>query len=324
MSEASQGDTAPAERSLTFAEVFAEDNAASESPTDEPSSEASSAEPSAAAPTSQPTPPKTDEQTRDSRGPIPYDRHQAVLTNARNEAQRALEAERAKYGWVQPYVERGLTQEQFEYLIQAGQTLGSDPVRFLNEVVGTDNPAIQQWAAQVLQASRRAEASGASDDAEPQPDLQTPDGLLVYSAQQQVKREAWVKRQLLAEVQGTIKPLVDERQQREQERAYQATVAKVTGEAEQTVNELKELPHFWENRKAILAEWQSHGGKLSLERAFLNVLKRDIFPTLSQTAQAKVVADMRKQAHAGSVNPKGAVPTESAEISSFRDARLKW
>jgi len=51
---------------------------------------------------------------------------------------------------------------------------------------------------------------------EPQPDLQTADGRLLYSAEQAAKREAWLRQQMKAEWDKELKPFKDSQTQAQQ------------------------------------------------------------------------------------------------------------
>lgn len=111
-------------------------------------------------------------------GPIPFDRHQSILENARTKARQEAEKEfRQKYGWADRY-----QPQQVEQSTRLYQWLSENPKAFLSYLkaqVGDEGPA---------QAPARAEEP-------PQPDLRAEDGTPVYSAPQLQKLQAWERRQ---------------------------------------------------------------------------------------------------------------------------------
>ena len=310
-------ETQPTERP-SFEEAFANDISPDSAP-ERTSSEASDADPnSAAAPLSQPTPSQTDESTRAQRGPIPYDRHEAVLTKARNDHARALEQERAKaeqYSWLRPYIDAGLNPERLTYLVQMGAKFAGDKRGFLDALA--DDPAVQEWAA--ARAAQQAKAT--QEDAEPQPDaVDQRTGEAYYSPAQQRVWGEWNRRQLRGETEALVKPLLTEREERLAREKTEAEFAEAHEQASSLFGRYKSLPHFMENLPAIRAKYDElPRGQKDLGYAYSLVMQDVVLPTLSQKEQDHVVADMKRQAHAASLNPKGAAPSESARPKTFFD-----
>jgi hypothetical protein len=88
---------------------------------------------------------------------------------------------------------------------------GDDPKAFL-EIVAQHDPRYQSFL------TPQQAASQTIDDPEPKPDLEFAPGKFTYSLEGQAKREAWLKRQILTEMDQRMKPFAD-REKAEKERA---------------------------------------------------------------------------------------------------------
>jgi hypothetical protein len=290
-------------------------DAGSDSAPEQPSSQASDAEPSAAGPPSSTTPSLTDETARDSRGPIPYDRHEAVLTKARNDAARALEEERARqretFGWVKPYIDAGLNQEQLTYLVQMGSKFAGDKRGFLDALA--DDPAVQEWA--VARAAQQAKAT--QQDAKPQPDLVAPNGTLVYSDHQLEALLEWRDRQTQGKIDATLKPILTEREERIAREKADAEFSEAQGKAQAIFDRYKSLPNFRENMPAIRAKYVEllQQGIADVGYAYSLV----VTPTLSDAGRTQAIADMKRAAHSGAMNPKSGAPSTPAKKARLED-----
>lgn len=122
-------------------------------------------------------------------GPIPFERHKAVLENARKDAREAAEKElKQKYGWAERYDPQAVEQANRLY-----QWLQADPVQFrafLDQQLQTMQPKVEE---------------------PPAPDLKAEDGTPVYSAPQMQKLLEWQRsqfeQQLDQRFQAEVKPM---------------------------------------------------------------------------------------------------------------------
>lgn len=125
----------------------------------------------------------------ESAGPIPFDRHKAILEHAREEAARqAQDAARKQYGWVDGY-----QREQVEQAARLMAWYQQDPkslVAYLQQQLPKD------------------------PEGPPQPDLRAEDGTPVYSAPQLQKLLEFQRAQLAQEY-GPVKQQVQAAQMRE-------------------------------------------------------------------------------------------------------------
>lgn len=129
------------------------------------------------------------------RGPIPFDRHQAVLTKARNEAKAAQEALQKRVEELTGRYES----EEIQARLKLMDLLESNPqqaVALLKQVdaerFGSLSWAEQQAAVAAATAGTKTEAQQpAAVGEKPQPDALLPDGTLGYSADGALKLVEW-------------------------------------------------------------------------------------------------------------------------------------
>ncbi len=195
-------------------------------------------------------------------GPIPFTVHKTALDNARTKA--AQEAEQR-------------FQQEYGGQLQVIQALQADLpgtlAQLLSEAVAhpQHGQAVLAHAARLLQGRRGTKAPEAVVEPEPQADLQTAEGELVYSAKQQQAREAWFRRQVLGDVEKTYGPIKQSFEQQQKERQQTEALNRYTAEADTRskaqAETLKKLPFVEEHRtainarqKEIFAEMAQRGG----------------------------------------------------------------
>jgi hypothetical protein len=126
------------------------------------------------------------------RGPIPFDRHQAVLTKARNEAKTAQEALQKRLDELSGRYES----EEIQARLKLMDLLESNPqqaVALLKQVDGERFKSLS-WAEQQAAAAAVADAAAAAQPSageRPEPDALMPDGTLGYSADGALKLVEW-------------------------------------------------------------------------------------------------------------------------------------
>lgn len=138
--------------------------------------------PSGAATTAPPSPPVP---APSSPGPIPFERHEAALRNAREKAKAEVEAElKQRFAWAERY--------QPDQVEQASR---------LYEWLSTNPQGFRDYLDQQLQSTQP------KVEDPPAPDLKAEDGTPVYSAPQLSKFLEWQRKQMLAEVQQAYEPI---------------------------------------------------------------------------------------------------------------------
>jgi hypothetical protein len=177
--------------------------------------------------------------------------HKTALDNARTKA--AQEAEQR-------------FQQEYGGALQVIQAMQSDLpgtlAQLLSEAVAhpQHGQAVLAHAARLLQGRRGAKAQEAVVEPEPQADLQTAEGELVYSAKQQQAREAWFRRQVLGDVEKTYGPIKQSFEQQQKQQQAAEAFGKYRAEADTRskaqAETLKKLPFVEEHRAAINARQQ--------------------------------------------------------------------
>ncbi len=331
-----QGDTGPTsllDPSINWVEP--EPTGADSPPASSPEADATSA-PSPEAATEPPvgTPREgAQAESGQQQGPIPFDRHQAILAKEREERDRLSQ----RVAWAEELTKSGYTPDQIRDAISTFEQIGQAPDKFFEgyyQSLVNDpryGPQMRSAAARILAGHR----SQAESDPEPQPDWQDrTTGQAAYSPEQMRKWQEWHSRQLEAKLGERIAPLETERQQREEQarlaqwgkQAYDESYQATTREIEETIA----LPHCKERLsdiKAYLKETATQDGLYtkSFKDAYLHVLTTKVLPELSQTERAKTLTEMKTKAAAGrQINPREAATATPKAPTSFRDPSLKW
>jgi hypothetical protein len=274
-------------------------------------------QPSAATTQAQPeTPPvdavPTPEQTQ---GPIPFANHKRILDNAR--AKTEQEVSRRFQEQYAPHVEFG---EKFraapvETLVQAVNELAQHPEM---------GPQVISALARTL-GSRRGQGQPVTEDA-PQADLQTADGSTrLFSEEQQLKREAYLKAQWMKEVDQRISPL----QQREQAARAHEQREQATKDANTRMSKVlepfKALPEFAANKQAIAEKTQAlmgegHDPQTALGLAVATVLREVVLPSRAAQSRNDLVAQAVAKSTGSTTAPGTAPAAPSTRPTSMADA----
>jgi hypothetical protein len=244
--------------------------------------------PEATTPAPATTEPPTDQTAAEpAPGPIPLDRHKAILENARTEA--AKEAE-TKF------------QQQYANELQFVQAWRADPIGAFRQMFAEmrANPQLRPYLASMvgseLAASRRA-AQQPQADAEPEADLQLQDGTLVYSAPQQKAWQQWHAKQLRQEMTKELAPAMQIAQREQFRQQQEQAVSMAMDGYKPYVEELKAMPGFSDHAKEIVARQQALfkevGGRADpmtlLFRAY-----REIVPAKQQAQQQQQLAQTQQ------------------------------
>jgi len=272
-------------------------------------------------------------QGQAAQGPIPFERHQAILKKERDRADRVA--------WAQDLADAGITDaKKIHDAIRLYDGVDGDPLGFIERYIEVlkANPDLAQAAEAMLgrvaggHGAARGKAAG--DEAEPQPDLENREtGELAYSPGQMRKWQAWSQRQAAQDFEARLdqrlaerlKPVEQDLRARQQEMQAQQIVQDEATNVQREFNDVKDLPFFSEHKAAIKAVCAQHDYRISLKDAYLIVLKSTIAPSLTQRGAESYAARLKQQHAASSASPSAAstAPTPKAP-KSFSDKTLVW
>lgn len=244
-----------------------------------------------------------------AKGPIPFDRHEAALKNARTEA--AAEALKP-LAWA-----KDLKQQDVAVAFDVASQIIAGPeafVRKLAQELGFEvvKPGQQPTGTAATGASSLFAADGKL--ALPKGKLRSEDGLEAYSSDQLAGIIEGVISHVEQKMTGSLKPLLDERTTAQQTEARNRIVSEARQTASVTLTEARKLPHFQmkdhagqmvdhpkilANLQAIPVETRKAIGPVAaLYQAYNKFLSEDVFPTLGQRSEQQVRDDNRRKAAA--------------------------
>lgn len=321
--------------SLDWKETPAPDSSSESNSSADASAPASSPEAATVPPVD--TPP-ADAKPRDSAGPIPFDRHQAILT-AERERREALETQ---LSWASELLKAGKTPEQVQRALAIESGLSGNSVGFIEQLL-TEAAAHPGLAGQVRSVAARILGTGratqveapAQEDIEPKPDryLDHPDGTRDWfrSAENLQAWEAWRSRALRREFEERLKPFEEVRQDLESRRQREASEAQYREEYQRhydegakLLDELKKEPYFNDDFQKSMREYVAANKGASIKDAWLHVLRTKTVPMSTEQGRANAIADLRTKAAASSVAPKAAASGVPSGPKSFFDPSLNW
>jgi hypothetical protein len=289
------------------------------SPAADPASSEPAADPPPESATALPATDATNADAPSEPGPIPYSRHKEILEGERTKLAEQ-EAKWQRVAWADELATAGYTPEQIREAIGTQRALRENPVAALEELYGAiqNSPHYAEQARSF--AGKLLGSKAQAEDAEPQPDLIGQDAngqFRVYSAEQLAKREAWLERRMVGQLEQRFQPLIQSHQQAQQ-REQQAELWR---SAEAELATYKDRPGFTEHKTEIAA---LVGQGRPLADAYNHILVTKVIPKLQETGKAQAMADFQKQAQASSAKPSTAAPVTPANPKSFFDKDLVW
>jgi hypothetical protein len=306
----------------TFAEAFA----AEPSPSSDPGSETASATTAeqSAAPSAVPG------TTDDDRSPyIPRARFDEINTKLKE--MRDWRESRTWAEHVDPQAFRTMS----DWFVRAQRDPQAFAVGLLDELA--QHP---QYAAQIRSelarrlGTRSGQQAPASEDGPPDPDVEIVDANgrvtgRTYSDQQLAKRDAYLRKQMLAEVDAKYAPHVQTLDQIRQERERLTLAVQADAFGKSFVGELSALPLF-EAHKADIAK-TLQGMQLdsdhpdAVRAAAYRAYHQVVGPKLLDGGKSSAVADLQRKAHAATaVSPSASASSAPRTPTSFHDAALQW
>ena len=174
-----------------------------------------------------------------------------------------------------------------------------------------------------------ARGNQAKANAEPEPDLQTSDGALVYSADQLRKWHQWNQTATTAKLTEQFKPLQELQQQFEQVKQTQADQRVALSIAEERGSMWKSAPLFAEHKDAILsrqaelyaeaeAAFQRGEGRfdpvntpwMAMQQAYNEVITTQALPKLQSQQTDNLVAVAARKRAGSSSDPAATAPAQ--------------
>ena len=311
------------------------ENVSWDAPTGSPPADTSGATGSTApSPAAATSPPADTSQSdahgdRESDGPVPFDRHKAILEAERTK-HTDLEAKWQRVAWVEELVNQGLTPDQARSALTLSGYLDSNPAQFLEAFLqeASNNPSLAPQVRSIAARVLGQRSASPDDDPEPQPDYyvdgQDGNRTPFMSAPTLAKWRSWHERKLKAEMDARLGPIEQREQARTQAQAVDTLRSQVFAATKAELDDLRTQPHFSEHEAEIKSYLASQNYQPSLHQAYVHVLTTKVLPGISQRERDAAIAEMQKQAHAGSVNPKGGAPSTPAKVTRFDDPSLKW
>jgi hypothetical protein len=211
-------------------------------------------------------------------GHIPLDRHQAVLTKQRNEAQAQIDEIRQKYAWADKLSPQD--QRKVQWLLE-------DPAGAI---------------AYLQQEHARRQPAAPPDDPEPQADVELQDGSRFYSAQQQQKWAEWRERKLEARITGQFAPML-------QNIALKELQAQTNAEATQLRAYYHANLHLFKELEPDIKALCLQNPHLSIPEAHGLVYKQKGLAKDRESWEAERAGRLQQKAGAASVIPGRAQPS---------------
>jgi hypothetical protein len=236
-----------------------------------------------------------------NRGPIPFDRHQAVLTRTRNEVgEKARRETLAEFG-----IAEGLSPEEVRTGVTMLQSLKRGGVGFLDYLRNQIDP----------QAAAAPVAQKPVEDPEPEPDIPLQDGRATFSADQLRAWHQWHERKLQAQMDAKYGPIRDAHEQQT------LTVARQR-EAQSLVSAAAKWPMFDKLRphvKALIAAQQGPLTQTSLHDAYITAYRDHGQKMLRDEWEAERSGQLTRKASASTVQPgapRPSTPRPDSELTT--------
>ena len=251
-------------------------------------------------------------------GPIPLDRHKAILDGAykeRDALKQQLETIKQQTGWLES--PEGQQLRQWSHAFQTNprawfaQT-AQELVQAYPDLAGS----LRSDAARILAGGRTAQP-----EVDLEPDIPVVDdkGQVVNHAYSAARVKQFVTHAVAEALAKEVGPLKQTVQSVEQERRLAADTAKAHDVAKAEYAKAQAWPGFTEHVKDIAAAYEQHP-EWSLQDAYIAVA----VPKLRQSGQAQTLTDLKTKAAASTVNPATAAVTTTQRPKSLTDPSLVW
>lgn len=239
------------------------------------------------------------EPEANGKGPIPFERHQAAIQNARQKAGAEF-------------------YQQYEPAIRLAESFQQDMPGTLAQLIqeGIAHPQYGQMVLSGLARMLGARRQQAQQDIEPEADLQTADGSLVYSAEQLKRWHEWNGRKQEAALSERFAPLQQLQQRVETAQKRQQLMQEAEARAKDTADFWREMPFFVDHQAEIMArqkELYEAGGVDSakaLGLAYREIAKAKGVPALQAKQQAQLIQTAVAKTRGSTSDPASSAPAQ--------------
>jgi len=289
-SSVSTSESRPSSFSEAFEMVGASDTPAPGSDTTDPTTPA----PAIAEPGTDPTAPAVDPQATSAKGPIPFDRHEAILQNTRQKTAQDVVSQ---------------VQQRFGGAIQFQQQFSNDPIGTLTQLVdeAVSDPHLgQQFVshlARTLSARRKTEITPIDTEVGP-----------VYTADQ-------VQALMEQTIAQRLAPIEQDRQRAEQQRAAEQQRMQTRETVVSRLSAWQKQPGFKDHEPQIAAKQQEYVNQgMDTWSALGLAYSEVVIPTLKAQQATQFVSDAVRKAQASTNNPATVAPITKPRPKSFAEA----
>jgi len=244
------------------------------------------------------------------RGPIPYDRHEAILKKQREDAAAEHAAKFSQYTGIER-----MTPQQWGAVSGLMTDLANNPLDVIGRLLDElgQNPAtapqLRNWIGQRFPgpAPSAPAAARTVEDRDPMP---APDADGGYTQAGLAKLLTWQSRRTMAEMQKANEPIQAELTRMKSEREMSALVSQANEYATNLLTEVSALPGFKEHQAAIKQKFLSlrfpkgtPNGEITaaLYKCYLDVA----LPTITQSAKQDMLNTLDHKAKASTTSPQG-------------------
>lgn len=241
-------------------------------------------------------------------GPLPYERHKAILDGAykeRDTLRQQFDQYKQQHGWVE-----SVPREHWQMMSALTNKLAKNPLGFTDELMAQlmTNP---QYTSYLRSLGARLLGNGRGAPQEPGPDLDYGEGRTGYSAAQMQKLREWDRQRLASEFDQKLQPLLQDQQDRQKQQEWQRYGKELAQRADQTASVIYQRalkwPHFEEIKKDIAALMTQHQ-EMELGDAYAYVMQTKVLPSYGQravtSATAKLAAGTDAPGRAAGTTPK--------------------
>lgn len=305
----------PADRPTSFAEAMA--RVGDPAPPDPGSVPPPGAQPVAAtAPPQTTTPPDTVASTDNTKGPIPFDRHESILKNARTKTEQETTQK---------------LRQEYAPALEFADAFEADPISTLNGTLGQllqqpqFAPAIKAMAARILgqrpaPQTPTATTAQPNEDVEPGPDLEATDErgnrVVFRSPENQAARDAWFQKRFEQSLETKLAPVLSREQKLAQQEKLEGAKTDASNRMSKLIGAFKDRPHFAAQKAAIAEKTEAllsegHDPATALGLAYSMVLAEKVLPAhAAQSQQALVASAVAKST--GATSQPGTAPAAPA------------
>jgi hypothetical protein len=256
----------------------------------------------------------------DSTGPLPFERHKAILEGVykeRDKFKSDLDAYREQHGWAE-----SVQRDQLEQMANWYGRYTGDAGEFIETILqeSLQHPvhgqSVKSRLGRMLSSLRSQQPAEKIEAGIP---VMNDKGEIVARTFTDAQIEQLLEQKLTERFGKELDPLrqdLQSRQQKDQQAALQA-------KADAALKTAQTWHGFTEHKAEILKVYKANKA-LSLQDAYLDVLHRVILPGLDQKSQGKVLSDLQQKATAQTVHPGAPSGSAKPKFKNFAEAHAYY